>query len=245
MLNLKSFSDAYRMIRIIYYSTINIMSALMKPPKKPGEGRGRGRGRSVLSPGMRGKGAPRGRGRGRGSASMGPRRQMHSEQINVGTMINYGDGASRQARFRWPITITEEQAICEVLKSLPEEDLPLISQVVFSQAPRSTQRIEWLDEEPKGNYYFNQDMYGEDGIQQPISSDLNYDPDIPGMQYVGDVTGYTVGGGGVGPGHQANYPVDPRMTQQGGQGRVGPGLRYDPNDLWGQYGPPPPQRFYS
>jgi hypothetical protein len=206
------------------------MSALLKPPKKPNEGHGK--------PAARGRGhTARGRGRGRGRGNVGSRRPGYMEQINVGTRIDYGDGASRHCRFRWPVTITEEQALCEVLKSLPEEDLPLVCQVIFSQAPRNTQRISWLDEEPKGSYYFNQDMYGEDSIQQALPNNINYDPDIPGMQYSGDVNGYTLGG----PGHQPQYPVDPRLVRQ--QERAGPGVRYDANDIWGPYGPP--QRGYT
>jgi len=144
------------------------------------------------------------------------------EMINVGVMVNFGDGGYQPSRFRWPSTITEEQAIVEVLKTLRNEDLRDICEMHFSQAPRGNLRISWLDDEPKGNYYFNQHVFGEGGLQSKMSMNedlIAYDPDIPGIQNQGTIAGY---GGQQG--------VEP-------QERVGPVVRYDPDDVWGGQAP--------
>lgn len=171
---------------------------------------------------------------------VGPKQNTSTGLINVGVVINYGSGGTRQGRFRWPANLSEEQGINEVLKTQTDAEHMEVSEIHFSQAPRGSVRIDWMDDEPKGHYYFNQHLFGEDGLKSGEMPEVDYNPDIPDVQYQGNVSGYSVD---AQPMHQQSY--DPRMMgappmqQQGQDDRVGPG-RYDPNDVWGGRGMPPP-----
>lgn len=141
------------------------------------------------------------------------------EVVRVGAIIHYGSGGgTRTIRFRWPASISEAQALAEVLKTQTDKEHAEIAGVVFSQGSDRASRIAWLDEPPLGHYYFNQELYGENGSQRHANLNninLDYCPDIPGIVYNGDIAGYAqpaeargVGGGGGG-----GY-VDPRQFQQ-------------------------------
>jgi hypothetical protein len=217
------------------------MSALLRPPKSQQEQR---HGRpNTHARGGRG----RGRGRGRGGRTQeqppGPR-QSHGETIKTGCIVNFGDGSTRRCRFQWPVSVSEQQGIANVLKELSNSDHQEVSEIHISQAPRGTLRIDWLDDEPYGNYYFNQHLYGENGTMNNSAAgygnlDLDYNPDDVGYNQE-TLAGYQQEPqGGFGR-------TDPRMMT-GGMGRpqpqglgerAGPGPRYNPDDIWGQQGPP-------
>ena len=138
------------------------------------------------------------------------------EFVRVGAVIHYGGGGTRMIRFRWPIAISEGQAIAEVLKTLSDKEHTEIAGVVFSQVSDRACRIAWLDEPPLGHYYFNQELYGENGSHRHANLNninLDYSPDIPGIVYQGDIAGYTQPTEGRGVGGGGGF-VDPRQFQQ-------------------------------
>lgn len=134
---------------------------------------------------------------------MGPRiKPASAAPVNVSVTLNFGNGDVRSGRFRWPLNITEEQAIAAVLGSLSDKELTEVSRVVFNQAPLNTQtRIAWLDRAPMGHYYFNQDLYGEGSVYSATAAQqgggyignvgVTYTPEIPGVQPLGSIDGYT------------------------------------------------------
>ena len=150
------------------------MSAVLRPPKaEPQQSRGRGRGRGSVP-------ASRGRGRGRGAE---PPKRVGGELINVGVILRYSDGSTDQGRYRWPPSITERGALSCLLRTQNSKNLSELVEIQFSQIPRAgVSRISWLDHEPNGRYYFNQDLYGEGGLQTMINEELRdrmveYSPD--------------------------------------------------------------------
>jgi len=158
----------------------------------------------------------RGRGRGRGRGQGLP--SERSDLINVGMIVRYANGDTNQGHMRWPSSITEEQAIHLLLTKLPDSDLVDLMQVSFSQTPRvGVDRIRWMDEAPFGHYYFNQHLYGENGVHTQLNAELReqqiyYNPDMPNIQYKDSIVDYL------------QRPQDSRE----GADKVGP-RRYDPD----------------
>lgn len=162
------------------------------------------------------------------------------EYVRVGAVVNYGNGQMRTIRFRWPVDISEAQALAEVLKSLSAQEHAEVSGVVLNQVADRLRRIEWLEEPPLGHYYFNQELYGENGSHRraPLNVNLAYSPDVPGVAYQGDpLAGYTQqqevrGGGGY---------VDPRqfLQQQQQQQQPIPAFLLPPQQRQQQQAPAP------
>jgi hypothetical protein len=203
------------------------MSALLKPPQRerlqpgitprgrPFRGRGgrggeRGGGHGGERSGeqlSRGRGISRGRGRGRGGNTDGQglgSRTVGGILVNVGVVARYATGDMDSARFKWPSTMTEREALLLMLSKLSDQSHREIIEITISQVPRAgCVPIGWLNKEPYGHYYFNQHLYGEGGLQQQMNAelrdrDLTYNPDID-VRYEGSLQGFEVQAADAGP----------------------------------------------
>lgn len=113
---------------------------------------------------------------------------------NVGVILRFAGGSVRQMTERWPSDIDERAALQRVLNQLSNQSLDLLYSMQISPHTRNTTktRIAWLEQPPRGMYYFNQHKYDTRGevashIIATSQAPVEYDPDEFSVAPVGQL----------------------------------------------------------